>query len=73
LGEYLTQWLENTAQNKVRPTTFQRYERRAPLHIKNLLGTVRLSKLRAAHVEYSAPKWNGAARRPGSGRCPERC
>jgi integrase len=51
VGEYLQRWLENTAKNRVRPTTFARYEQLVRLHVKPILGGVQLSKLRAIHVE----------------------
>src|SRR5262249_54245498 len=50
-GDYLQRWLENTAKNKVRPTTFDRYEQLVRLHLKPILGGVRLNKLGAVHVE----------------------
>jgi integrase len=51
VGEYLQRWLENTAQSKVRPTTYARYEQLVRLHVKPILGGVQLAKLRAVHVE----------------------
>jgi integrase len=63
VGEYLTRWLENTARNKVRPTTYCRYEQLVRLHVKELLGGVRLAQLGAAHVEafYAELERRGAS------------
>jgi integrase len=51
VGEYLQRWLDNTAKARVRPTTFARYEQLIRLHLKPILGGVRLGKLGAIHVE----------------------
>jgi integrase len=51
VGEYLDRWLENTAKNKVRPTTYARYETLARIHLKPILGGVRLEKLAPVHIE----------------------
>jgi integrase len=51
LGEYLQRWLENTAKVKVRPTTYQRYEQLVRLHVIPHLGSVKLAKLEAMHLE----------------------
>jgi integrase len=62
VGEYLQRWLENTAKNKVRPTTYARYEQLVRLHVRPILGGVQLGKLRAVHVEacYAELERNGA-------------
>ncbi|MFI5458830.1 MAG: tyrosine-type recombinase/integrase, partial [Isosphaerales bacterium] len=51
VGDYLQRWLDNTAKNKVRPTTHARYEQLVRLHINPILGAVQLGKLAALHVE----------------------
>jgi integrase len=51
VGDYLQRWLENTARNKVRPTTYGRYEQLVRVHVTPLLGGVQLAKLAAIHVE----------------------
>jgi integrase len=51
VGDYLQRWLDNTEKNKVRPTTLERYEVLVRLHLKAILGGVRLGKLRTAHIE----------------------
>jgi integrase len=51
VGEYLNRWLENTAKNKVRPTTYARYEQPVRLHAIPHLGGVRLARLGALQVE----------------------
>ncbi len=63
LGEFVGRWLENTARNKVRATTYARYEQLARLHVQELLGGVRLGQLRAAHVEnfYADMERRGAS------------
>jgi integrase len=51
IGEYLTRWLDNSAKNKVRATTLERYEVLVRLHLKPILGGVQLGKLRAIDIE----------------------
>jgi integrase len=51
VGAYLQRWLDNTAKNTVRATTLERYEVLVRLHLKPILGGVRLGKLRAIHIE----------------------
>jgi integrase len=50
LGEYLGRWLTDAVRDTVRPTTFERYEQVVRLHIRPLLGKVKLKNLTAAHV-----------------------
>jgi integrase len=50
LGEYLGRWLADSVRDTVRPTTFERYEQIVRLHIRPVLGKVRLKNLTAAHV-----------------------
>jgi integrase len=51
VGEYLTQWLNNTAKNKVRPQTWERYRQLVELHLIPILGAMKLAKLAPLHVE----------------------
>lgn len=51
LGEYLDQWLENTAKRTVRSTTYESYETLSRLHLKPHLGGVRLTQLTPAHID----------------------
>jgi hypothetical protein len=62
VGDYLQRWLDNTAKNKTRPTTHDRYERLVRLHLKPILGGIQLAKLGAIHVEqcYAEMERNGA-------------
>jgi integrase len=50
LGEYLGQWLTDSVRDTVRPTTFERYEQVVRLHIRPVLGKVKLKNLTSAHV-----------------------
>jgi integrase len=50
LGEYLGRWLADTVCDTVRPTTFERYEQLVRLHIRPVLGKVKLKNLTSAHV-----------------------
>jgi integrase len=50
LGEYLGRWLTDSVRDTVRPTTFERYEQVVRLHIRPVLGKVKLKNLTAAHV-----------------------
>jgi integrase len=48
---FLTQWLEQTVRNKVRPVTFVSYATIVRLHVIPELGSVRLSRLTPAEVQ----------------------
>jgi integrase len=50
LGEYLGRWLADSVRDTVRPTTFERYEQIVRLHIRPVLGKVKLKSLTSAHV-----------------------
>jgi integrase len=50
LGVYLDRWLVDSVRNTLRLTTYQGYERICRLHIKPLLGQVRLTNLSVVHV-----------------------
>src|ERR671920_952935 len=50
LGEYLERWLVDSVRDTVRPTTFERYEQLVRLHIRPVLGKVKLKNLTPAHV-----------------------
>jgi integrase len=50
LGEYLGRWLADSVRDTVRPTTFERYEQIVRLHIRPVLGKVKLKNLTSAHV-----------------------
>jgi integrase len=50
LGEYLGRWLADSVRDTVRPTTFERYEQMVRLHIRPVLGKVKLKNLTSAHV-----------------------
>jgi integrase len=50
LGEYLARWLADSVRDTVRPTTFERYEQIVRIHIRPVLGMVKLKNLTSAHV-----------------------
>src|SRR5215217_1940292 len=50
LGEYLGRWLTDSARDTVRPTTFERYEQMVRLHIRPVLGQLKLKNLTSTHV-----------------------
>ncbi len=50
LGEYLGRWLTDSVRDTVRPTTFERYEQMVRLHIRPVLGQLKLKNLTSAHV-----------------------
>jgi integrase len=50
LGEYLGRWLDDSVLDTVRPTTFERYEQMVRLHIRPVLGKLKLKNLTSAHV-----------------------
>ena len=45
MGEYLGRWLADSVRDTVRPTTFERYEQIVRLHIRPVLGKVKLKNL----------------------------
>lgn len=45
LNDFLTHWLQDTAQPNLRPRTFIRYRQLIQLHILPVLGKVKLQKL----------------------------
>jgi integrase len=51
VGQFLTDWLSDTAQPSVRPSTFKGYEGKVRTHILPGLGTVRLVKLTPQNLE----------------------
>src|SRR5215212_2399855 len=51
LGEYLDSWLRGSVRGSVRQSTFDRYESATRLHIKPVLGRLRLKKLSPAHLQ----------------------
>ncbi len=64
VGEYLTRWLENTARNKVRATTLERYDALIRNHLIPTIGKVKLANIGWMDIEdcYSAMERNGATR-----------
>lgn len=51
VGQFLTDWLENTFKQSVRPRTYERYEEVIRLHLVPVLGKHQLQKLSAQHVQ----------------------
>ena len=51
LGEYLDQWLADSVRHSVKQRTFERYEEMVRIHIKPVLGSKKLTKLRPADVQ----------------------
>jgi integrase len=51
VAQFLTDWLENSQKQNVRPRTYERYEEIVRLHIVPVLGRYRLQKLSAQHVQ----------------------
>jgi integrase len=50
VGEYLERWLVDSVRDTVRSTTFERYEQVVRLHIRPVLGKLKLKNLSPAHV-----------------------
>jgi hypothetical protein len=50
LGDYLDRWLQDSVQDTVRDTTFERYEQIVRVHIKPTLKGVKLKNLTPPHV-----------------------
>ncbi|GGR78469.1 site-specific integrase [Micromonospora fulviviridis] len=51
VGEWLTYWLENVAERKVRASTWQGYQSKITQHLVPGLGSHRLDRLQPEHVE----------------------
>ncbi len=51
VGQFLTDWLEQTHEHSVRPRTYERYEEAIRLHLIPVLGKHRLQMLSAQHVQ----------------------
>ena len=51
LAQFLTDWLENTQRESVRPRTYERYEEIVRLHIIPVLGHYKLQQLSPQHVQ----------------------
>jgi integrase len=51
LAQFLTEWLENSQRQSVRPRTYERYEELVRLHIVPALGRHELQKLSAQHLQ----------------------
>lgn len=51
LGEFLDQWLEEVVRPSVRPWTYVAYEVHVRLHIKPVLGSIKLEDLTPMHVQ----------------------
>ncbi|MEO7020565.1 MAG: tyrosine-type recombinase/integrase [Ktedonobacteraceae bacterium] len=51
LVQFLTDWLENTQKQSIRPRTYERYEEILRLHILPVLGRHKLQSLSAQHVQ----------------------
>jgi integrase len=51
LAEYLRRWLKGPAKRNVRPSTYARYEQLSRRHLVPALGSLRLKKLTALHLE----------------------
>ena len=64
VGEYLTRWLKNTARNKVRATTLERYDALIRNHLIPTIGKVKLANIGWMDIEdcYSAMERNGGRR-----------
>ena len=50
LGEYLGRWLTDSVRDTVRPTTFERCEQMVRLHIRPVLGQLKLKNVTPTHV-----------------------
>ncbi len=50
VGEYLERWLLDSVQDTVRPTTYERYDQIVRIHIRPVLGGVKLKNVTPTHV-----------------------
>lgn len=51
VAQYLKDWLEHSAKDRIRPRTFERYEQYVRLHIIPTLGKVKLQALSAQQIQ----------------------
>jgi integrase len=51
VGEYMTQWLEDSAKGHLAPASYRNYELQIRRHISPALGSLKLSQLTPAHVQ----------------------
>jgi integrase len=51
VGEYITQWLSDSAKHTVKATTYRTYESQIRNHIVPALGKLKLSRLTPAHLQ----------------------
>lgn len=63
VAEYMRHWLENSAKPTIRASTYRSYERTIRTNVSPIIGGVRLSKLRATHIQslYAALQERGLA------------
>lgn len=64
LSAYLTQWLEDVVRPSVRPATLRSYEGIVRNHLGPRLGSHRLGKLTAAHVQHAIAEMERAGASP---------
>ena len=50
IGEYLDRWLADSVSDTVRPTTYERYEQIVRVHIRPVLGGLKIKNVTPAHV-----------------------
>src|SRR5919199_3218454 len=50
IGEYLTRWLEDSVKDTVSQRTYERYEQIVRVHLKPVLGRIKLKALTPAQV-----------------------
>ena len=66
VGQFLTDWLEQTHKHSVRPRTYERYEEAIRLHLVPVLGKHRLQKLSAQHVQAFYARMTGEGLSPST-------
>jgi integrase len=80
VGEYLDRWLADSVRDTVRRRTYERYESIVRVHLKPILGRLKLKALTPAHVRgraastarSSTPGSPLAASCTSTARCPRR-
>ena len=51
VGEYVSRWLEDSAEGNLAPRTYHNYKLQVRRHISPTVGRLKLSKLASAHIQ----------------------
>ena len=66
VGDFLTRWLDETAKRRVRPRTYEGYKEIIEIHLRPVVGRVRLSELTHEHVHKLVVRMEEDGKAPGT-------